>query len=377
MAKRTAGKIIKTKSAYKDAGVSYGMLDPVKIAAQKAAKLTGRHLKQKGGYEIAETRGESAYVWKQGSQYFASVIEGLGTKNLVADAMRKHGKKTYYDTVAHDTVATIINDLITVGARPLVLHAYWAVGDSAWFADKKRSSDLVTGWKQACDIAGVVWGGGETPAYAGIIDKSTIDLAGSAVGMIPSRKHLITERNIRNGDRILLVKSNGINANGLTLARKVAAMTGRGFAETLPSGKTFGEALLAKSNIYARLIAALQDANVNLHYIVNITGHGLRKLMRPKRNFTYIAEKLFKPQEEFLFIQKTAGLSDYEMYETFNMGQDFALYVPERDSKKALKIITSNDFVAMDAGVVRKGKKEVILKSLGITYSETSLRIRS
>lgn len=368
--------MITSKSAYERSGVSYRALDPVKIAAQRAAKATARQLLNNGGKELSQTRGESAYVWRQGSMLMASVIEGLGTKNLVADAMRRHTKKTYYDVVAHDTVATIINDLVTVGARPLVLHAYWAAGNSSWFADKKQVSDLILGWRQACVLAGVTWGGGETPVYAGIIDPSTIDLAGSAIGIVPSKKHLITQDHITSGDHIIFVRSNGINANGLTLARKAANESPNGYLQKLPSGKRYGDALLAKSNIYARLISALQDAQVDIHYIVHITGHGLRKLMRPKKSFTFCINAVFEPQEEFHYIQKAAGLSMREMYETFNMGQDYALYVPPRSVKKIIATAAAHGFECIDAGVILKGKKQVLVKQHGITFHESSLRIR-
>lgn len=362
--------------SYEKSGVSYSSLDPVKIAAQKAALQTAPLLRKKDAHEIRETRGESAYVWKQGSVYMASVIEGLGTKNLVADVMRSITGKTYYDIVSHDTVATIINDLVTVGAQPLVLHAYWASGSSEWFNNHQRVKDLVSGWKKACSIANVTWGGGETPAYAGIIDKTTIDLAGSAVGIIQKKKNLITQNRIRTDDHIIFIKSNGINANGLTLARSIAKKLPQGFETKLSNGKSYGDALLIKSNIYASLVSALQKANIDIHYIVNITGHGLRKLMRAKQNFTYEIEKLFKPQEVFQFIQKHSGLSDSDMYATFNMGQDYAFFVPASQVKKTLMIIKKNGFAGMDAGMVKKGKKQVILKPLNIVYAEESLKIR-
>ena len=364
------------QSSYSQSGVNYSSLDPVKIQAQRAAQKTAAFLLKKGAHEVKATRGESAYVWKQGSVYLASVIEGLGTKNLVADAMRKVTGKTYYDIVAHDTVATIINDLVTVGAQPLVLHAYWASGSSEWFADHKRVKDLVAGWQKACLTANVTWGGGETPAYAGIIDKDTIDLAGSAVGIIKNKKNLITQDRIRAGDHIIFIKSNGINANGLTLARSIADKLPKGFATSLPDGKSYGEALLTKSNIYASLVYALQQKNIDIHYIVNITGHGLRKLMRAQKQFTYSVEKMFKPQPVFEFIQKHGSLSDSEMYATFNMGQDYALFIPPRDVPTTLAVIKKNGFTGLDAGIIKKGDKQVILKSLNIKYEESSLKIR-
>lgn len=363
------------KITYSSAGVNYHNIDPIKKIAQNAALSTASNLEKSGFSEISATRGESAYVWRQGNIFMASVIEGLGTKNLVADAMKKNNK-TYYDIVAHDTVATIINDLISVGAKPLSLHAYWAVGESKWLGDKQRLKDLIKGWKTACNIAGVSWGGGETPAYAGIINPKTIDLAGSAVGIIKNKSNLLTDKKIKAGDRIIFIKSNGINANGLSLARALAKKLPSGFYTKLKNKKTYGEALLTKSNIYANVIQNLFQAKIDVHYLSNITGHGLRKVMRGRPNFTYIIEKIFAPQELFKFIQAISGLDDYEMYQTFNMGQDYAIFVPQKAVDKTLKIIKQNKFIGLYAGYVQKGVKQVIIKPKNLVYSGDTLDLR-
>lgn len=364
----------KGKITYAASGVNYEALDPVKKFAQKAALGTAKNLRDKGFSEVEDTRGESAYVWKQGNTLMATVIEGLGTKNLVADAVRKNGK-TYYDSIAHDTVSAIINDLISVGARPLTLHAYWAVGDSKWLENNARMKDLVKGWRSACDISGASWGGGETPTYKGIIDPKTIDLGGSAVGFIKNKNQLLTDKKIKHKDRIILLKSTGINVNGLSLARAVADKLPRKYS-TKVNGKTYGELLLTKSNIYARLIGDLFDNNVGIHYLINITGHGLRKIMRGKGEFSYILEKVFEPQEIFNFIQKHSGMSDDEMYQTFNMGQDYAIFISEKDVKKTLAIIKKNKFQGLDAGYVEKGPRQVIIKSKNITFDGSRLDLR-
>lgn len=364
------------KNKYSKSGVNYDKIDPVKKLAQQAALLTAKYLKN----EMTETRGESAYVWSfgtaQNKKYMASVVEGLGTKNLVADGVRKITGKTYYDAIGYDTVSSIINDLVSVGAKPLTIHAYWAVGSSDWFDDTKRASDLVKGWKKACDDAQMSWGGGETPSLSGIINPDTIDLGGSAVGIIKNKKQLLLDKNLRAGDRIILLQSNGINMNGLSLARSIAKKLPKGYATKLPSGKLYGEALLKKSNIYAKLIQNLFAAGVEIHYISNITGHGLRKVMRGKPAFTYVIERLFKPQEEFLFMQKHGGLSDREMYETFNMGQDYALFIPPKHIEKALKIIQKSGFKGMDAGYIKKGLKQVVLEERNIVFEGSSLNVR-
>ncbi|MBU2632370.1 phosphoribosylformylglycinamidine cyclo-ligase, partial [Patescibacteria group bacterium] len=103
------------KITYSKSGVNYGVLDPVKKLAQTSAASTSKNLSDYGFSELTSTRGESAFVWKQGNVYMASVIEGLGTKNLVADDVEKITGKNYYESIAQDTVATIINDLSTMG----------------------------------------------------------------------------------------------------------------------------------------------------------------------------------------------------------------------------------------------------------------------
>ncbi len=362
--------------SYSKSGVNYSAIDPTKKLAQNAAKSTAKNLKSSGFSEIETTRGESAYVWKQGSVYMASVVEGLGTKNLVADTMYQLTGRTYYDTIAHDTVASIINDLTSVGARPLTIHAYWAVGDSNWLKDRKRMKDLIAGWKSACDLSQVSWGGGETPALSGIINPATIDLGGSAVGIIKNKKHLITEKNLKPDDRILLLKSNGINMNGLSLARALAEKLSSGYQTKLPNGKMYGEALLTKSNIYAKLIKNLFKAGIDIHYLSNITGHGLRKVMRARQKYTYVLEHIFDSSELFNFIQGKAGLSDYEMYQTFNMGQDYAIFISSKNMKKAMAVVKKNGFVGLDAGYVEKGPKQVIIKAKNLVYKGETLDLR-
>ncbi|QQG44456.1 MAG: phosphoribosylformylglycinamidine cyclo-ligase [Candidatus Roizmanbacteria bacterium] len=376
------------KITYSQVGDNYETKDPIKKNTQSAAKATSVNLKKHGFKEIADSRGESAYVWKQGKVLMASVVEGLGTKNLIADGMRKiadsersHAKggrsrRTYYDVIGHDTIATIINDLVTVGAKPLVVHAYWAIEDNDWLYDKERMNDLINGWKTACDIAGASWGGGETATMKQIVVPGTCELAGSAIGIISSGKRLIMDKNMKSGDRILLIKSNGVNANGISLTRAIAKKLPNGYATKMPSGKMYGEGLLTKSNIYAKLIQDLLDAKIDIHYISNITGHGMRKIMRARKNFTYVIEKIFGPQEVFLFIQKHAGLNEEEMYGIYNMGMDYAIFMPEKYMKKAQSIVKKNKFESIDAGYIEEGKRQVIIKPKNITFKSETLDLR-
>lgn len=370
------------KITYSQVGDNYETKDPIKKLAQTAAAATSVNLKKHGFEEVSDSRGESAFVWSLDSaqdkkqRFLASVIEGLGTKNLVADETRKITGKTYYDVVGHDTVATIINDLVTVGAQPLVIHAYWAIEDNEWLQDRDRMRDLITGWKNACDLSGATWGGGETATMKQIVVKDTAEFAGSAIGIISARKNLITDKKLKPGDRILLLHSNGVNANGISLTRAIAKKLLKGYATKLSDGTLYGEALLTKTNIYAKLVGNLLKANIDIHYISNITGHGMRKVMRARQNFTYVVEKIFDPQEIFKFIQHHANLTEYEMYHTYNMGQDYAIFLPEKDIKKAQEIVKQNGFESLDVGYIEKGDRQVIIKEKNITFKGETLNLR-
>ncbi|MBI5728193.1 MAG: phosphoribosylformylglycinamidine cyclo-ligase [Candidatus Magasanikbacteria bacterium] len=361
---------------YYQVGDNYDLKDPIKKLAQAAAASTGSNFQQHGFSELTASRGESAYVWKQGNIYMAASIEGLGTKNLVADEMRKITGRTYYDIIGHETVATIINDLITVGAKPLVVHAYWAVGSNDWFQDEARLRNLIEGWRSGCMISGASWGGGESPTLAQIIDPDFIDLGGSAVGIIENEPNIILDTKLQSGDRIILLKSTGINANGLSLARAVANRLPEGYATKLISGEYYGEAVLNKTNIYANLLQKLFQAGIDIHYVSNITGHGLRKIMRARGNFTYTIEKIFESPEVFSIIQKNAELSEPEMYETYNMGQDYAIFLHPDDVSRAMEVIKENNFSALDAGFIQKGERKVIIEPKNIVFDGKSLQLR-
>ncbi|OGG13039.1 phosphoribosylformylglycinamidine cyclo-ligase [Candidatus Gottesmanbacteria bacterium RIFCSPHIGHO2_01_FULL_39_10] len=361
---------------YSKSGVNYDLLDPIKRRAQKSGLETAVNLKNTGFNEIKKSRGESAYVLEYHDAYFVLVEECLGTKSLVADETIKFTGKTYYDLLAQDTVAYMVNDLITVGARPLSIAAYWAVGSSEWFKDKKRSSDLITGWAKACDLAGASWGGGETPSLSGIIDKNAIDLAGACFGIVKPKQRLILGDKLKEGDSIIFLESRGIQSNGVSLARKIAKQLSKGYATLINKKLIYGEALLIPTIIYSKIIQDLFSENIDIHYMSNITGHGWRKIMRANKQLTYSISTLPYIPEVFYFMQEKAKLSDKDMYATFNMGAGFAIYVNPKDAEKVVIISNKNNIKAWIAGNVEKGEKQVIIKPLNIVYKQQELTIR-
>jgi len=366
---------MKNQLTYKQSGVNYKTIDYLKRIAQVAGKNTIKNLPE-NYKEVSASRGESAHVVDAGEYYFASVIEGLGTKSLVADEMYRLTGKTYYDSLAYDTVAMIVNDLITVGAKPLTLMAYWAAGSSSWFEDKKRSDDLVSGWTKASNDSGTVWGGGETPVLSGVIEKDKIDLAGACFGIINPKKNLCLGEKLQAGDRIILFESSGIHANGLTLARKIAESLPNGYLTKVDGEKTYGELLLTPTIIYAKLIEDLLKNNIDIHYMVNITGHGWRKLMRHKKELTYRITNLPPVPKVLQFITEQGKLDEKEAYGNLNMGAGYAIFVSEKDVAQVLKLSEAHNIKAYAYGIVEEGVKKVIIEPKNLTFSKESLQVR-
>jgi len=361
---------------YAGVGVNYDAMDPFKRMAQLAGRETSGNIARLNGGEFKEfeaSRGESAYLIEAAKSYFAHVEEGLGTKNLVADAMYKLTGKSYYDHIAQCTVAMIVNDMITLGALPLSVAMHLAVGVSSWFDDQVRCQDLVNGWKHACNLARCVWGGGETPTLKGVVVPEVVVLSGSAMGLVKPKERLIKAEDIQHGDAIIIIPSSGIHANGLTLAREIATKLPEGYMTKLSDGRTYGESLLDPTCIYVPVVEDCLNNGVRIHYTVNVTGHGWRKLMRATQTFAYVVEKLPKQLPIFDFIQKHGPVDDKEAYGNLNMGAGFVLYVPEADIERVLEVEKG----AVVAGHVEKiDTKKVIIKPKGLEYLGSTLGVR-
>ena len=362
--------------SYEQAGVNYDLIDPLKIQAQRAAAVTGAHLAGHGFSEVLASRGESAYVVDIGPFYLATIVECLGTKTLVADEMRQLTGKSYYDGIAQDTIAMAINDLITVGATPLVVQAYWAAGGSDWFGDKQRATSLVEGWKRACDACSVAWGGGETPALAGIVEAGRIDLAASCTGLINPKERLSVGDQLAARDVIVLLASSGIHANGLSLARKLVERLPEGYLTEIEPGLTYGDALLAPTVLYSPVTEALYKAGITPHYCANITGHGWRKLLRHPATFTYRIHTVPPVTKVLKFMQMHAKQDDREAYSTLNMGAGFAIFVKPEDAARTVAVAEACGIAAVIAGALEVGPKQLLIEPLNIRFSDDDLQLR-
>jgi phosphoribosylformylglycinamidine cyclo-ligase len=362
-------------ASYRAAGVDYEALDAGKRLAMAKALSTSGLLAARGGRALDSSRGEPAFVFELGEQTFAFVVEGLGTKSIIArHVLEAQGIDRFAD-VAYDTVAAILNDLCCVGALPLVVNAYFATGASEWYHDLGRVTSLLEGWRRACTDAGCVWGGGESPSLPGLLEGADIELAGAAVGAVARGRAPILGEDLAPGDEIVLVASSGLHANGASLARLLAARLPDGYATKLPDGSALGEALLAPSVMYVPLVAALVEAGVPLSYISHVTGHGLLKLMRPPRALTYRIAQLPEVPPVLAFLVEQAGLDASAAYSTFNMGSGYALYGPPGTGAAIVAAAEQLGLAAVLAGHVEDGPRQVILEPVGVRFDGSQLEL--
>ena len=363
--------------SYESSGVVYDLIDPLKIRAQRAAAETAVQLHAHGMQEVSASRGESAYVVDAGPFYLASIVECLGSKALVADEMAVLDGRSRYDAIAQDTIAMAVNDLITVGATPLIVQAYWAAGGSDWFKDESRSRALVDGWRRACETCRVAWGGGETPALAGIVEGGRVDLAAGCTGIVNPKSRLTLGESLGPGDAIVMLAASGIHANGLSLARELARRLPKGYLTPVAPGLGFGDALLVPTPLYSPVTEALHAAGVAPRYAANITGHGWRKLMRHPQPFTYRITQLPEVPPVLAFIQREAGMSRCAGLRHLQHGRGLrAVRRGRRAPRGASTWPRSAGLKAWVAGHVERGPKRVVIEPLGLTFEADSLHLR-
>jgi phosphoribosylformylglycinamidine cyclo-ligase len=358
---------------YRAAGVDYDALDEGKRSAMARALATSPMLAAHGARALDASRGEPAFAFELGDRTLAFVVEGLGTKSVIArQVLERQGEDRFKD-VAYDTVAAIVGDLCCVGALPLVVNAYFATGASEWYERGSRAAALLEGWQRACTDAGCTWGGGESPSLSGLVNEADIELAGAAVGAVPAGRKPILGEQLKPGDEIVLIASAGLHANGASLARLLAERLPGGYATALPSGRTFGAALLDPTVMYVGLVQALLEADVSVSYLSHITGHGLLKLMRRPQRLTYRIAELPPVPEVLAFMVGQLQMDDRAAYSTLNMGAGYAVYCAAGSGGRVAELAQAQGLEALVAGAVEAGPRRVILDPLGVEYAGAEL----
>jgi phosphoribosylformylglycinamidine cyclo-ligase len=364
--------------------VDYSILDPVKRKAMDIFSTTLMH-PERLGIRVAPA-GETAAVLDFLDYDFmlAFNVEGLGTKNLIADAMhreiaakaelaRKFQSGRFYSNLGQDAVAMAVTDLVAVGADPIAYADVIASGDSSWFEDEGRVGSLLEGYKVAADRAECAIPQGETPTLPGIVNSETLDLAGSAVGLIRPKTRFIYGQKIMAGDIIYGLPSHGICSNGISKARKIAERLPEGYFTPLPDGRTLGEALLEPTPIFVRPIIDLFEAGVDIHYIAPITGHGWRKLARARFPFRYVIDSVPEVPAVLQFLieegrQFGFDVSNEENYQVWNMGIFIALIAPKEAGIVIAREAARHGTHIHVLGYVERGEREVVIRPRNISY---------
>ena len=280
--------------------------------------------------------------------------DGVGTKLKYAFLLEKH------DTIGIDAVAMCVNDIVCQGAKPLFFLDYYACGRLY----PEAEADVVKGIAEGCKQAGCALIGGETAEMPGFYPEGEYDLAGFAVGIVDKKK-VINGKSIKEGDVLIGLKSTGVHSNGYSLVRKLFGDSDKEMLEKYDEelGATTAEVLLKPTKIYVKSILALIE-KVNVKGIAHITGGGfIENIPRilPEGIAAEIEKDSYQVPPVFKVMQKRAGITDEQIYNTFNMGIGMVVCVAPEDVEKTIAQLkaTGEDVCVIGKTVAGSG---VILK---------------
>lgn len=334
--------------SYRDAGVNIE-------AGYEGVKLMKEHVARTmipgvvsdiggfGGLFAPQLSGMSEPILVSGT-------DGVGTKIRIAQRMNKH------DTVGIDCVAMCVNDIICCGAKPLFFLDYIAIGRN----EPEEVATLVSGVAEGCVQSGCALIGGETAEHPGIMAPDDYDLAGFCVGIVDKPK-LIDNSKMQAGDVILALPSSGIHSNGYSLVRKVFDVEHADLSAYCPElGQTLGEALLTPTSIYVKPVLRCMDA-VMVKGMSHITGGGFfENIPRclPEGLSAKIEKAAIRTQPVFHMLQKRGGISEHDMFNTYNMGVGMAVIVAKEDADKAIAALDCGAYII---GEITHGGERVTL----------------
>ncbi len=333
-------------------GMTYAKagVDIDRKSASIAALVEHLRFRRKGIGKPIDLPGHFTGLIDFGDMALTLCTDGVGTKLLVADALQK------WDTVGIDCIAMNVNDTICVGAEPIAFVDYIAIDKP----DERLTSEVGKGLEEGARLSNMTIVGGEIAVLPELVKG--FDLAGTCLGAV-DKKRIITGQRIEPGDALVALPSSGMHSNGMTLVRKILDKNDIGYRDRVKGlRKSVGLELLTPTTIYVRQVMELLD-EFDVRGMANITGGGLRNLLRLKKGTGFEIDDPIKPQAVFKVLQELGNVSDEEMYQTFNMGMGFSMVVPGKEADELAK--------AAGAKVVgRAVKKEGIrVPELGLDYT--------
>ena len=284
-----------------------------------------------------------------------SGTDGVGTKLRIAFLMDKH------DTVGIDCVAMCVNDVICCGAKPLFFLDYIACGKNV----PERIAELVSGVAEGCVQAGSALIGGETAEMPGFYPEDEYDLAGYCTGVVDKAK-IIDNKTMKAGDVIIALPSSGVHSNGFSLVRKVFDVENADLRSPVEAlgGKSVGETLLTPTRIYVKPVLELLK-KVHVRGISHITGGGFYENI-PRSIPDGLCAKIRKADVKvlpiFRLIAEKGGISERDMFNTFNMGVGMSIVVPADEKDMALEILKQNGEDAYVIGEIIASEEKICLE---------------
>ncbi|MCX8174740.1 MAG: phosphoribosylformylglycinamidine cyclo-ligase [Candidatus Micrarchaeota archaeon] len=291
---------------------------------------------------VIPLKGHYAGLFRVGRKTLAIHCDGVGTKVLVADALGK------YDTVGIDCVAMNANDIICVGAKPLVFVDSIALAKE----DGELVCGIISGLLEGCRQAGCSLVGGETAIMPDIIKggKKPFDLSGTVVGVVEGKP--ISGESMRAGDLVVGLASSGIHSNGYTLARRLLDI------------RRWGREMLVPTRIYVKPVLRMLRS-CKIRGLAHITGGAFSKLMRigERAGAGFLLDSMPKTSGVMAELEKRVN-DDYEFYRTFNAGIGMCVVCPKAEVGRAIRIAQEH---GIRAGVIGKviGEQDVILEKGG------------
>ena len=337
--------------AYREAGVDitagYRAVELMKAHIAKTLTPACSAIGGFGGTFELDTEGMTHPVLVSGT-------DGVGTKLKLAFLTDRH------DTVGIDCVAMCVNDIICCGAKPLFFLDYIACGKNV----PERIASIVSGVAEGCVESGASLIGGETAEMPGFYPEDEYDLAGFAVGVV-DRDAVIDRETTKPGDILIGIPSSGVHSNGFSLVRRVFRIgedpSVLEYSEDL--GASVAETLLTPTKIYVKPMLALLE-RIRPHGVSHITGGGFYENVPrsiPDGLSAVVDKSSLRILPVFKLIGERGGISERDMFNTFNMGVGMTVTVAESDADEAIRILREAGEDAYVIGRIEKGEDKVVI----------------
>ncbi|MFI0503627.1 phosphoribosylformylglycinamidine cyclo-ligase [Streptomyces albogriseolus] len=332
-------------------GASYAAAGVDIEAGDRAVELMKEWVKKTQRPEVLGGLGgfaglfDASALKKYERPLLASATDGVGTK---VDIARRMG---VYDSIGHDLVAMVMDDIVVCGAEPLFMTDYICVGK----VHPERVAGIVKGIAEGCVLAGCALVGGETAEHPGLLGPDDFDVAGAGTGVVEADRLLGADR-IRSGDAVIAMASSGLHSNGYSLVRHVllerAGLSLDARIDEL--GRTLGEELLEPTKIYSLDCLALIHTS-EVHAFSHVTGGGLAaNLARviPDGLHATVDRSTWTPAPVFDLVGRTGSVERLELEKTLNMGVGMIAIVPQESVDVALTTLADRGVDAWVAGEI-------------------------